>query len=55
MVGQVGLYVMDMNGKDVGKLLVKTATLSEVENKSTKFGMTKYRKNLKIPVFGGSR
>jgi len=30
MVGQVGLYVMDMNGKDVGKLVVKTATLSEV-------------------------
>ena len=23
--------------------------------KASKFGMTKYRKNLKIPVFGGSR
>jgi len=31
MVGQVGLYVMDMNGKDVGKLMVQTATLSDID------------------------
>jgi hypothetical protein len=31
MVGQVGLCVMDTNGKDVGKLIVHTATLSEID------------------------
>jgi len=31
MVGQVGLYVMDMEGKDVGRVMVQTATLSEIE------------------------
>jgi len=31
MVGQVGLCVMDTNGKDVGKLMVHTATLSEID------------------------
>jgi len=30
MVGQVGLYVLDMEGKDVGRLLVQTAALSAI-------------------------
>ena len=29
--GQAGLYVMDMNGKEVGTLIVHTSTLSDID------------------------